>query len=367
MIVRLGKNEHIGITALQRRGWTLQELILPSRIVHFTGHELVWECNTHNFCECGHIHDTDLRMERMEKTAMIQQSMGSESLLYGGWMALVAAYSARKLSDQSDKLVAIAGLAGMVRMTAPDTTGSTYVAGMFTSSFPGHLLWSTEERDNSPMRACPLPAPTWSWAAVDGPITYNHIIYYQEDDKMVLANSKVLSTSGTEQGDELILRGPALPVHLMTWENNNKGRYRTTTGARTDSGWILSVTCDVDQKVDFLPAHDGCNCEHCWEFYNCWGDLSEEHPLRYKACKQGRWTPSEESYIVLVGSYGRRIYGGSRFFLLLRRSKSTQGTWERLGLGQLRDSLLKPFWSRGIEKVWGSLQREAEVKEFKVV
>ncbi|KAK4231568.1 heterokaryon incompatibility protein-domain-containing protein [Podospora fimiseda] len=42
---------------LMRRGWTLQEALLPRRILYYTGHELVWECDTKILCECGHISD----------------------------------------------------------------------------------------------------------------------------------------------------------------------------------------------------------------------------------------------------------------------------------------------------------------------
>jgi hypothetical protein len=38
---------------LSKRGWLLQESILPNRILHFTAEEVVWECNTHFQCQCG--------------------------------------------------------------------------------------------------------------------------------------------------------------------------------------------------------------------------------------------------------------------------------------------------------------------------
>jgi hypothetical protein len=40
---------------LDSRGWCLQESMLPSRQLLYTGEEMVWRCNTCVFCECGHI------------------------------------------------------------------------------------------------------------------------------------------------------------------------------------------------------------------------------------------------------------------------------------------------------------------------
>ena len=37
---------------LQTRGWTLQEGLLATRIVHFTPRELMWECDHTVLCEC---------------------------------------------------------------------------------------------------------------------------------------------------------------------------------------------------------------------------------------------------------------------------------------------------------------------------
>lgn len=38
---------------LQLRGWALQERLLSRRILHFTEHELIWECLEDQDCECS--------------------------------------------------------------------------------------------------------------------------------------------------------------------------------------------------------------------------------------------------------------------------------------------------------------------------
>ncbi|KAK4445353.1 hypothetical protein QBC34DRAFT_384379 [Podospora aff. communis PSN243] len=40
---------------LLTRGWTFQEHILARRVIHFTKKELVWECKSARWCQCGGI------------------------------------------------------------------------------------------------------------------------------------------------------------------------------------------------------------------------------------------------------------------------------------------------------------------------
>lgn len=37
-------------SALEQRGWTVQESILPLRMLHFTGNKNAWECNQTMLC-----------------------------------------------------------------------------------------------------------------------------------------------------------------------------------------------------------------------------------------------------------------------------------------------------------------------------
>lgn len=40
--------------SLDKRGWCLQESILPNRRLCFNGKEMSWECGSRRTCECGH-------------------------------------------------------------------------------------------------------------------------------------------------------------------------------------------------------------------------------------------------------------------------------------------------------------------------
>ncbi|KAK0645518.1 heterokaryon incompatibility protein-domain-containing protein [Cercophora newfieldiana] len=141
---------------LDTRGWTLQETILPSRIIHFNGYELSWECNTRVFCEC----------ETYSKP-------WQRDLVLDGWMEIVRQYTARALTVSSDKPMAVAGLAQMVQATIPEGEDTAYFAGLFRGKLLQHLLWVIiHPRTSRPVHSL---APSWSWISVGGPVQYANL------------------------------------------------------------------------------------------------------------------------------------------------------------------------------------------------
>ncbi|KAG8526050.1 uncharacterized protein KY384_000812 [Bacidia gigantensis] len=88
------------------------------------------------------------------------------------WFKLVEEYSRRNLTHEKDKVPAILGLAQA--MTAEY---DTYCAGLFTSQIPSSLLWRTtiEFLDEGTVLRRPFQysAPSCSWAAVEGPVSFD--------------------------------------------------------------------------------------------------------------------------------------------------------------------------------------------------
>ena len=106
------------LSPLMDRGWTLQEAILPRRIIHYTGNGLLWECAEHATCECNYM-QREGRSSDSQQFLVKRRFYGSDGLdlrEFGverpnqlaseGWMKLVNMYSRRKLSVWSDRLVA---------------------------------------------------------------------------------------------------------------------------------------------------------------------------------------------------------------------------------------------------------------------
>jgi hypothetical protein len=91
--------------------------------------------------------------------------------MYERWNRIVEIYSKTQLTNASDKLIALSGIAKMMF----DQIRGQYVAGMWLRYLECQLLWRVDPvyengRFYSESRRPPsYRAPTFSWAAVDAP------------------------------------------------------------------------------------------------------------------------------------------------------------------------------------------------------
>ncbi|KAK3346567.1 heterokaryon incompatibility protein-domain-containing protein, partial [Lasiosphaeria hispida] len=147
---------------LTKRGWTLQEKLLSTRMISFGLAELEWVCASESACECR----TDEENESVH-------SPRSKQELLGYWYDRLAEYCGRNLTFPKDKLPALAGLARVVG----DKLGSKYLAGIWEDDLLGGLTWYVNLDDDPSFswKFGPLPgfprdyrAPSWSWASING-------------------------------------------------------------------------------------------------------------------------------------------------------------------------------------------------------
>ncbi|GAP83086.2 putative flavin-containing monooxygenase [Rosellinia necatrix] len=158
---------------LLRRGWVLQETILPHRMIHFFPDEVTWRCATASRCECQPqphgkvVHEPlDTELPREIDTDNLKEY----------WREVVEQYTQRQLTFHSDRLAALAGIASRAHSTSPDVR---YYAGLWSDTLPSTLLWTVERRieygrfwDFDSRRVEPRIAPTWSWASVTGHVSF---------------------------------------------------------------------------------------------------------------------------------------------------------------------------------------------------
>src|SRR5690242_2616921 len=145
---------------LQSRGWCLQERELSPRIVHWTAEQVAWECrtwSTSEYCPGQYmlLPSTVRAFDKME-TASIPD-------LLVLWYRLVEGYAPRALSVAADCFPALGGLARAMN----ERLKSEYIAGLWAMDLARGLLWSTYR--GSRKRHV---APSWSWAAVNGLVTF---------------------------------------------------------------------------------------------------------------------------------------------------------------------------------------------------
>ena len=82
-------------------------------------------------------------------------------------------YSERKLTNPTDMLVAILGLAKEFQKLLPD---EIHFSGMWWSTFPLCLRWKPH---GCPVQIDLSVTPSWSWASIDGEVELNKRIFPQ--------------------------------------------------------------------------------------------------------------------------------------------------------------------------------------------
>jgi hypothetical protein len=106
-------------------------------------------------------------------------------------MGLVEDFSKRTLTQETDKLVAVSGLAKMISHSpqgtdvaapqrtlhgVPDqfvnsTAADSYVAGLWRNNFALELAWRVFEHEKN--KPSSYLAPSWSWASVNSSVLYD--------------------------------------------------------------------------------------------------------------------------------------------------------------------------------------------------
>ncbi|KAK4449997.1 heterokaryon incompatibility protein-domain-containing protein [Podospora aff. communis PSN243] len=399
---------------LSTRGWALQETILPNRIIHFNGHELSWECNTCQLCECGHVQD-EYRLRDNQKDRLVGGYMMKSSIVrwtrqemaakhrrrrnrvycstirrekapvLGGWMGIVEQYSRRFLTNPSDKLVAITGLAQMVQATLPETEDKAYFAGVFRARLLQHLLWISKEP--KPSRSLSPLAPSWSLASLEGPV------YYPDMATESLRKSHVTVRDGINTGfsttigasvlpssdTELILEGLAVKVKIITVINPHSESYTNEVHCpehldmRAPSLAFAWASNGVREYITYGIARDveisDPSGASCWATSNGTPGFNRWH--RCQQCDAGTWNPDGEHIALKLVECGLDYYiSYDGFFLILQRSSTVEGAWQRVGLGVLahgvKGAALAKANSWGESDLW-QLFEGAELMEVRIV
>ena len=168
-------------TPLYIRGWVFQERMLAPRILHFGAHQIFWDCATMSACETLPERlplplDYDASADRHWR-GRLQESGGNRLISVSGqnddsmedfWKAAVKNYTSCNLTQQSDKRIAIWGIAKLVRDSLEG--GEEYSAGMWEHHLEEQLAWSVADWRTSQRPDSLLSNPTWSWTSVKGTI-----------------------------------------------------------------------------------------------------------------------------------------------------------------------------------------------------
>ncbi|KAH7041521.1 HET domain-containing protein [Microdochium trichocladiopsis] len=150
------------------RGWVLQERLLAPRVVYYDQHELKWECYGGTDCLCGGmLAISNFSLEHRESLGF------SEKKLPIQWMRIVERYSTCLLTFDSDRMIALAGIAEQAYKTG---RGGKYLAGLWEQDLAHQLCWQVQDTHRKPTSM--YIAPSWSWLSVVGCIWFSNRMDY---------------------------------------------------------------------------------------------------------------------------------------------------------------------------------------------
>jgi hypothetical protein len=195
---------------IERRGWTLEEKLLSPRLLIYSSTNLRWVCNTVSAHDGG---NSTFRYKPMFDLLRIESNEPRDKR----WRDIIRDYSSRLMTEDRDKLLAIAGMAAECNVDGQDE----YLAGLWRKTLIPDLLWRVEDwiddvTDHRPTRARPVDyrAPSWSWASLDlrvyWPNWQGDVV--QHDDLHIAACRVTLAVGQKLYGEvthgELRLRAP---------------------------------------------------------------------------------------------------------------------------------------------------------------
>ena len=185
---------------------------------------MFFECRTHRACEAFPFDLPDvIHCDFLPKLSAIRTARANVRPPFGPppnipniWGTIVSNYSRCQLTNQTDKLIALSGLAK--RLEGQISGG--YVAGLWKANIPVQLLWHLKEGCQlNPQKE--YQAPSWSWASVNSEV--ERVVYQipsleNYEDLAQIIDAKATLTGkdefGQVTGGYLKLRGQLLPAKL---------------------------------------------------------------------------------------------------------------------------------------------------------
>ncbi|KAL7801054.1 heterokaryon incompatibility protein domain-containing protein [Trichoderma afarasin] len=367
-------------SSLDKRGWSLQESLLPARRLCFNGNEMMWQCLCRTICECGHILwkpqpsgfgrlGTHLKSKRLKADVVLSDPQpawqswhqsdrydyrrsgpGYSQNPYKRWRDIVVEYTKRGLILRKDKLNAVSGLAMLARESLPDNPQDQgyghpeeYLAGLWRGEFHYDLAWMVKSPIAEQGIAEKSSIPSWSWASVNAPVTYKfddpvetwkhtpYLIERVKVESVICLREVANDESSNVVSGEAILTGLVSHVKLAVMLDSGG---MAKTYVRSANLRSYKVKLDRPRSLTILSGERQSDCwmrGTCQHGDDCCKWTVEEHDERLICLVLFTWVApvNKKDY------YGnpRPNMGPETWFLVLKPSTSVDGAFERIGIG----------------------------------
>ncbi|KAJ3527942.1 hypothetical protein NM208_g10456 [Fusarium decemcellulare] len=298
---------------LLNRAWTYQELRLSPRVLHFCSEEVTWVCRTSQRSESG-LNNRDCNGGGWFKPTLygcVGERVPQDKDQYT-WHRTVQEYSRLQLTFESDRMVALAGLAQRAQSARQD---DRYLAGIWERQLPLDLLWMVWPTPK-PKKQKITGYPSWSWASIKSQVMWDGI--WSPLRSVVVQGVRYISHGPSHMGESLeaaiSLQAPlidassVLPKHatLMTMR-----RRETSDTVAAVEDIRVEELCVYDYKPD------------------CPADEQEDT----------RWPPSIGGFVIPLGVDVENSFEFSGIHVIKNHAS---GCYERIGyVGISHDALVK--------------------------
>ncbi|OQV06552.1 hypothetical protein CLAIMM_11102 [Cladophialophora immunda] len=264
---------------LASRGWVFQERLVSPATLHYTDEGMVWECaegiqmaqdqSYHNIAWKKQWRDVLNAASALAPDAFTsdKQHQGETATvrdaILRSWYEWVSAYSERQLYDRLDRFPAVAGMAQTLSLTF----NLTYAAGLWQQDLVRGILWKRFNRTETLLRYQGDPTPSWSWASVQGRLTYVDI---RVKESCKAPNLEVLGAAEVEEvlpgtygkvrsGGRIRLKGMLQEVLVdKSWHPGVRTRAWEEVGVK--AGFCSAVNVLVTLDVPDVAVQEDYRC-----------------------------------------------------------------------------------------------------------
>ncbi|VUC29334.1 unnamed protein product [Clonostachys rosea] len=277
-----------------------QERLLTPRMIHFGSSLVYWECFG---SLCNEIHPCGIplkpRSYRIMEEDMASKHAGviknppsrlawkplliTQSITYpydnprvdilDRWYNLLQTYTCCTSATADERLACVEGaFLGMKPLLREHGCDDTYLSGLWLHALPSALIWTPASAADRPTG---YQAPSWSWAAVNGPITYDYRRMRE------IRNGSLCTLTGaphtainnqTSTADKLVLQGKLITGRLSYNDFSDyikagtlpsdvaKDRYSTQMNVMelvgTGGGSLIKAPIDANHLVNWFIRFD---------------------------------------------------------------------------------------------------------------
>ncbi|KAF3076409.1 hypothetical protein CFAM422_001645 [Trichoderma lentiforme] len=181
----IGDEPEFRYMPLMTRAWALQERILSTKRLHWSGIGLLWECDSGLFQENQPF--LNLRKQQhgedyIDTDHFLREILGlpKEEALGIAWLGIVVQYADMKLTKPTDRLAAIHGVARRLALQH----NVEYFGGIFKGFYSRALPWQCRKIGHEEEGFIRKDFPSWSWASAAN-FGYDHHYFSSSSSSII--------------------------------------------------------------------------------------------------------------------------------------------------------------------------------------